>query len=469
MSINPIALKEILLQDFTRYLRWSFKTKYNSKVILTESHIKICKHLIQAYLGNIKKLVINMPPRSGKTEIVNTFIEWSITKHPKAKYIMTSYSDTLVANSSQQIRDIINSQEHKQLFNLETKKDTQSKKLWKTNENGGVYAVSSFGQITGHGAGLKSVDEWGGCIIVDDPLKPDDANSLLKLEKVKEWYETTLSNRVNNPNVPIIIIMQRLHTDDLVGCIEQNLFKDKDEWTFLKIQAMNEDTKVSFWEDYYPVSRLEQMKSSNKAYFYSQFQQDPIIKGGNLIKYDWFQWWTVLPELSHLIITVDTAQKTKEINDFTVMQCWAVAKNKDLYLLDMIRGKFEAPQLRQTAKTFYHKWDNYKRDERVIRLRKMHIEDKSSGSSLIQDLRQDKLKIGDIQRNTDKVSRVMDFSPHIEAQQVYLNESVKDVQELISECLAFPNGKHDDTIDPMMDAIELTQLKARGLTASMFD
>lgn len=469
MSINPIALKEILLQDFTRYLRWSFKTKYNSKVILTESHIKICKHLIQAYLGNIKKLVINMPPRSGKTEIVNTFIEWSITKHPKAKYIMTSYSDTLVANSSQQIRDIINSQEHKQLFNLETKKDTQSKKLWKTNENGGVYAVSSFGQITGHGAGLKSVEEWGGCIIVDDPLKPDDANSLLKLEKVKEWYETTLSNRVNNPNVPIIIIMQRLHTDDLVGCIEQNLFKDRDEWTFLKIQAMDEDTKVSFWEDYYPVSRLEQMKSSNKAYFYSQFQQDPIIKGGNLIKYDWFQWWTVLPELSHLIITVDTAQKTKEINDFTVMQCWAVAKNKDLYLLDMIRGKFEAPQLRQTAKTFYHKWDNYKRDERVIRLRKMHIEDKSSGSSLIQDLRQDKLKIGDIQRNTDKVSRVMDFSPHIEAQQVYLNESVKDVQELISECLAFPNGKHDDTIDPMMDAIELTQLKARGLTASMFD
>ena len=159
MSINQFALKEILLEDFIRYLRWSFKTKYNSKIILTDSHIRICKHLVEVYKGNIKKLVINMPPRSGKTEIVNTFIEWTITKHPQSKYIMTSYSDTLVANSSQQIRDTINSLEHKDLFNLETKKDTQSKKLWKTNANGGVYAVSSFGQITGHGAGLKSSNE----------------------------------------------------------------------------------------------------------------------------------------------------------------------------------------------------------------------------------------------------------------------------------------------------------------------
>lgn len=469
MSINPYALKEILLQDFIRYLRWSFKTKYNSKIILTDSHIQICKHLIQVYQGNVKKLIINMPPRSGKTEIINTFIEWSITKHPQSKYIMTSYSDTLVANSSQQIRDMMNSQEHKTLFSIETKKDTQSKKLWKTKNNGGVYAVSSFGQITGHGAGLKNSEEWGGCIIVDDPLKPDDANSLLKLEKVKEWYETTLSNRVNNPNVPIIIIMQRLHTDDLVGCIEQNLFKDKDEWTFLKIQALNEDNNISFWEEFYPVSRLEQMRSSNSAYFYSQFQQEPIIKGGNLMKYDWFNWWTVLPNLTYCFVTVDTAQKTKEINDFTVMQCWGVDKDSNIYLLDMIRGKFEAPQLRQTAKTFYNKWNNYKQDGRIVSLRKMHIEDKSSGSSLIQDLKADKLKIGDIQRNTDKVSRVMDFSPHIEAGRVYINENIPHIQDLIDETLAFPNGKHDDTIDPMMDAIELAQVQSQGYTSSMFD
>lgn len=466
MSINEIALKEILLQDFIRYLRWSFKIKYNSKIILTDSHIEICKHLIKVYKGEIKKLVINMPPRSGKTEIVNTFIEWSMTKHPNSKYIMTSYSDTLVANSSQQIRDMINSLEHKSLFEIETKKDTQSKKLWKTNANGGVYAVSSFGQITGHGAGLKSSNGWGGCIIVDDPLKPDDANSLLKLGKIKDWYETTLSNRVNNPNVPIIVIMQRLHNEDLVGCIEQNYFKDLNEWTFLKIKALNEDNNESFWEDFYPVARLEQMKNSNSHYFYSQFQQEPIIKGGNRIKYDWFRWWTVLPKISHLIITVDTAQKTKEQNDYTVMQCWAVSVDKDIYLIDMIRDKYESPQLRKTAKIFYNKHNI----STIASLRKMYIEDKSSGSSLIQDLKAEKLKIEAIPRITDKVFRCDDLSPHIEAGRVYLNENVPNVQALIDEAISFPNGKHDDTIDPMLDAINIGIVGngKTGLNANMF-
>jgi len=448
--MNIEILKEILLQDFTRYLRWSFKTKYNSKFILTDSHIEVCQVLIRVYLGEIKKLIVNMPPRSGKTEIVNTFIEWTLTKHPKAKYIMTSYSDVLVANSSQQIRDMFNSLEHKAMFNIETKKDTQSKKLWKTSENGGVYAVSSFGQITGHGAGLKTKDEWGGCIVIDDPLKPDDANSLLKLGKVREWYETTLSNRINNPDVPIIIIMQRLHTDDLVGCIEQNAFKDLKEWEILKIKAVDEINNVSFWEDFYPLDNLAKMKESNTSYYYSQFQQEPIIKGGNRIKIDWFKWWKVLPKISHLFITVDTAQKTKEQNDYSVAQCWAVSVDKDIYLIDMLRGKFEAPELRKRLKLFYNKHNN----NEIASLRKMYIEDKSSGSSLLQDFKLEKMKIEAVQRNIDKVLRCDDNSPNIEAGRVYLNEDIDQVGDLIAEASAFPFGKHDDTLDPLFDAIE---------------
>jgi len=448
--MNIEILKEILLQDFTRYLRWSFKTKYNSKFILTDSHIEVCQVLIRVYLGEIKKLIVNMPPRSGKTEIVNTFIEWTLTKHPKAKYIMTSYSDVLVANSSQQIRDMFNSLEHKAMFNIETKKDTQSKKLWKTSENGGVYAVSSFGQITGHGAGLKTKDEWGGCIVIDDPLKPDDANSLLKLGKVREWYETTLSNRINNPDVPIIIIMQRLHTDDLVGCIEQNAFKDLKEWEILKIKAVDEINNVSFWEDFYPLDNLAKMKESNTSYYYSQFQQEPIIKGGNRIKIDWFKWWKVLPKISHLFITVDTAQKTKEQNDYSVAQCWAVSVDKDIYLIDMLRGKFEAPELRKRLKLFYNKHNN----NEIASLRKMYIEDKSSGSSLLQDFKLEKMKIEAVQRNVDKVLRCDDDSPNIEAGRVYLNEEIDQVGDLIAEASAFPFGKHDDTLDPLFDAIE---------------
>ena len=465
MSINPSILKGILLEDFIRYLRWSFKTKYNSKIILKDFHIEVCKALIEVYEGEIDNLIVNMPPRSGKTEIVNTFIEWSLTKHPNSKYIMTSYSDSLVSNSSQSIRDIINSQEHKKLFGLDTKKDTQSKKLWKTVADGGIYAVSSFGQITGFGAGLKS-DGWGGCIVIDDPLKPNDSNSTTQLSKIKEWYQTTLSNRKNKPKTPIIIIMQRLNTDDLVGCITRNEFKDLHTWKILKVQMYDEVNKLSKWEEFYPKKMLEQIRESNSSYFYSQFQQEPIIKGGNRIKYDWFKWWSVLPKIDYTFITVDTAQKTKEQNDFTVMQCWGVSKDKDIYLLDMIRGKFEAPRLRQTAKTFYKKWD----DNSIATLRKMYIEDKSSGSSLIQDLKAEKMKIGDIQRNTDKVFRCDDKSPHIEAGRVYLNEDIPHIQDLIDEALAFPNGKHDDTIDPLLDAINISQVNNNkiGLSSKMF-
>lgn len=450
MSINQEALREVLLQSFIHYLRWSFKQKYNSKIILTQSHIKICKALISVYTRDIENLVINMPPRSGKTEIVNTFIEWTLTCHPASKYIMTSYSDTLVSNSSQQIRDMFNSQEHKEMFSIETKKDTQSKKLWKTAQGGGVYAVSSFGQITGHGAGLKQLEGWGGCIVIDDPLKPDDANSLLKLGKIKDWYETTLSNRKNNPNVPIIVIMQRLHTEDIVGCIERNEFKDLHKWTFLKVEALDEDNQISFWEDFYPVQNLLTMKESNKAYFYAQFQQEPIIKGGNRIKIDWFRWWKVLPKITYLAITVDTAQKTKEENDYSCAQCWAVSTETDIYLIDMIRGKWEAPELRKRLKLFYNKHNT----NNIATLRVMYIEDKSSGSSLIQDFKADKMKIKDVQRNTDKVLRCDDLSPNIEAGRVYLNEDIEGVSDLVAEASAFPYGKHDDTIDPLLDAID---------------
>lgn len=463
MSINQNALKEILLQDFIRYLRWSFKTKYNSKIILTHKHIDVCRALINVYLYEIKNLIINMPPRSGKTEIVNTFIEWTLTKHPSSKYIMTSYSDVLVSNSSQQIRDMFNSQEHKQMFGIETKKDTQSKKLWKTAEGGGVYAVSSFGQITGHGAGLKQLEGWGGCIVIDDPLKPDDANSLLKLGKIKDWYETTLSNRKNNPNVPTIIIMQRLHTEDLVGCIERNEFKDLDKWTILKVEALDEDSGESFWEDFYPAENLLIMKESNKAYFYAQFQQQPIIKGGNRIKIDWFRWWKILPKIDYIAITVDTAQKTKEENDYSVAECWAVSDEQDIYLVDMIRGKFEAPELRKRLKLFYNKHNT----NEIAPLRYMYIEDKSSGSSLIQDFRAEKMKIKDVQRNTDKILRCDDLSPNIEVGRVYLNEYVEGVSDLVAEASAFPYGKHDDTIDPLLDAIDklCVQKKRRGFFA----
>lgn len=452
MSINEQALKLILLEDFIRYLRWSFKTKYNSKIILTESHIKVCRALINVYLGNTKKLIINLPPRFGKTEIVNTFIEWTITKHPKAKYILTSYSDTLVAGSSQQIRDMINSQEHKSLFGIETKKDTQSKKLWKTNQGGGVYAVSSFGQITGHGAGLKDFQEWGGCIVVDDPLKPNDKDSLTMLDKVKEWFETTLSNRVNHPDTPIIIIMQRIHSDDLVGHILNNAFEDVEEWELLKVPIIDEEKKVSLWEEFYPYDKLMKVKKANSSYYSSQFQQEPVIKGGNFFNTKWIKYvsqdFINSIKFERKFITVDSALKDKEKNDYTVYSAWGVFENK-LYWLDMFRGKPLSKEREITAKDFYDRNNTYP-------FSGMYIEQKASGVDLFQRLQDDNYMVFEVERNTDKILRANEVSPYIETYGLYVNESLPNKIEMISEYEQFPNGKHDDIIDTMMDAVQIT-------------
>lgn len=454
MSINPLALKEILLQDFIRYLRWSFKKKYNTKIILTESHIEVCKGLIRVYTGKSKKLIINLPPRFGKTEIVNTFIEWTITKHPESKYIMTSYADTLVANSSQQIRDMLTSDEHKDLFNIETKKDSKSKKLWKTSKGGGVYAVSSFGQITGHGAGLKVFEQWGGCIVIDDPLKPNDKDSFTMLDKVKDWYETTLSNRKNHPDTPIIIIMQRIHSEDLVGHILADEFKDAHEWDVVKVAVIDEDNKCSKWEEFYPYENISRIKLSNASYYYSQMQQEPVIAGGNFFQTLWIKYipQSVIDTIKfeRYFITADTALKDKEQNDYTVYSAWGVYENK-LYWLDMYRGKPLSKQREVTAKDFYDR--NYE-----YPFNGMYIEQKASGVDLFQRMQDDGYMVYEVERNVDKILRANDVSPYLETYKLHVREGLPNISEMLTEYEQFPNSKHDDIVDTLMDAVEKTYI-----------
>jgi predicted phage terminase large subunit-like protein len=451
MSINDYALREILLQDFTRYLRWSFKTKYNSKIILKEFHLKVCRALIRVYQQETKNLIINMPPRSGKTEILNTFCEWTLTKHPESKNIMTSYSDTLVTNNSQSIRDMIRSNEHQQLFGIETKKDSTAKKLWKTNKDGGLYAVSSFGQITGFGAGLKN-DGWGGFIGIDDPLKPDDRDSLLKLGKVKDWYETTLSNRKNKPDTPIIIIMQRLHTNDLVGCILNDEFGDLNDWEVIQVSIIDEDNKISLWEDFYPYEKLMTIKEKNESYYYSQFQQNPIIKGGNIFKSEWIKYISrdVIESIDfeRYLITVDSALKDKEKNDYTVYSAFGFFENK-LYYIDMFRGKPRSREREVTAKSFYDKNYKYPFDG-------MYIEQKASGIDMFQRLIDDGYMVVEVERNTDKVFRAENITRYIEIHGLFVAEDLPNLNDFLGEYSSFPNSKNDDIIDTLIDAIEIS-------------
>lgn len=453
--MNKAVLKEILLQDFIRYLRWSFKVKYKKKIILKPFHLTICNHLIDIYNGKIRNLIINIPPRGGKTEILNTFLEWTLTKHPNSQNIITSYSDTLALRNSQSVRDMFNTIEHKELFNIEINKDSTAKKYWITKNNGHIYAVSSFGQITGFGAGQKG-NEWGGCIGIDDPLKPDDRNSITKLAKVKDWYQTTLVSRRNNPNTPIIIIMQRLHTEDLVGSILNNDFKDIEDWTLCKIETFNEEEKESIWEEQYPYEAYKKVKEANPSYYYSQFQQSPIIQGGNLLRTEWIKYINrdVINSIrfEKYFITVDSALKNKEQNDYTVYSAFGVFEKK-LYLLDMYRGKPLSKERELTLKAFYNLNNKYP-------FRGCYIEQKASGIDLFQRLKADGFIVKEIERNTDKLLRANNITAYLETHGLYIREDLPHLSELLSEFEQFPNTKHDDIVDTIIDGVELCYINS---------
>lgn len=443
--------------------------KFNWFVI--EATNKLQEYYEDLVAGKKPMLIIEAPPQHGKSDLITDFITWIAGKLPHFKTIYASFSERLGIRANLKLQRTYTRKVYMDIFQDTRIKDkgdratqyTRNRELLEyVNKDGFFRNTTVQGSITGESLDLG---------VIDDPLKGREAaNSETTRNKTWEWFTDDFFTRFSE-EAGFLMILTRWHIDDPAARLIANNPRVK----VLKYKAIAEKEEEHRKEgealipEHKSLEFLLERKKLMGANFEALYQQNPVIKGGNLIKYDWFKWWTVLPNLTHLIITVDTAQKTKEINDYTVMQCWGVSKDSDIYLLDMIRDKFEAPQLRQTAKTFYNKWDNYKQDNRKVSLRKFYIEDKSSGSSLIQDLKQDKLKIGAIQRNTDKVSRVMDFSPHIEAGRVYLNENINDIQELINESLAFPNGKHDDAIDPMMDAIELTQVKSQGYTNSMFD
>ena len=458
------VLKYKCQKDLMFFWRWFFKKQYGYKANIAELHHSICEHLHKVARGEITRLIINLPPRYGKTDLaVKAFIAWTIANNPRAKFIHLSYSDELVNDNSSAIKETVESDEYQRLFGVKLKKDTRSKKKWYTDQGGGVYAVASGGAITGFGAGTsddsdpeEGMDEFlsdgsnfGGAIIIDDPLKPDDANSDTARNKINERYNSTIRSRTNSRRTPVVVIMQRLHEDDMSGFLLNG--GSGEEWTHLKIPALDEKDQA-IWPFKHTTDELKSMEAASAYMFAGQYMQSPSPIGGGMFKDEWWRYYrpNVLPTLKYQIITADTAQKAKEQNDWSVIQCWGVDfTGNNIYLLDMVRGKWEAPELRQNMLAFYAKQTDR------MRVRTVFIEDKSSGSSLIQELqRGSKLPVRAVQRNIDKVSRAYDVVDFIAAGRVWLPEGMGFVSDIQREATQFPNGKNDDTLDPLMDAID---------------
>src|SRR5574344_1935403 len=320
-TLKPAVVnaKELLrlemLTSFEKYTKAMFKAQYKRSFIVAEHHKRIFSALQDVVDSKCRRLIINMPPRYGKTETaIKSFISWCFALNPKCRFLHLSYSDMLVKDNSDTVRGIMKEELYKSLFPksaLETDKSSSTR--WKTAEGGELYAVSPQGQVTGFGAGnvdatpeeLALMSEAGdvlnfddtisdvlegigarenvfqGAILIDDPMKPEDADSDVVRERINLRFENTIRNRTNSRNTPIIIIMQRLHEHDLCGYLREI---EPEEWTVLSLPAIQTDPNTgeehALWPMKHTLEELHKMRDINPLVFDTQYMQDPTPREG---------------------------------------------------------------------------------------------------------------------------------------------------------------------------------------------
>jgi predicted phage terminase large subunit-like protein len=345
-----------------------------------------------------------------------------------------------------------------------------------------VYATSLGGQITGFRAGHMA-EGFTGAIILDDPLKPEDAFSKTKLDAANRKLLTTVQSRKANPDVPIILIMQRIAENDPTGFLKagnlgeefhhvvipavlDSSYVSRLNPSYQALVTKDAEDRFSYWPYKEPIAELLKMELGagedqsgsriSRHVFSSQYQQNPTAMGGNIIRGEWFETYEVLPKIKQRKIFVDTAMKTKEANDYSVFQVWGRGDDGKIYLIDQIRGKWEAPELEKRAIAFWNKHKAYD-TEKFGQLLQMVVEDKASGTGLIQKIRfLNALPIKPLERVKDKLTRVMDVLGYLESRMVSLPADAPFTSDFIAECEAFTaDDSHafDDQIDPMTDAI----------------
>lgn len=343
------------------HTRFFFMEQYKRKFVVNSHHVKVCDALELVLSGQITKVIINIAPRYSKTELaVKNLVSHALSLNPASRYIHLSFSDSLALDNSEAIKDIIKLETFKTMFpDVRIKSGSDSKKKWYTTAGGGVYATSTAGQVTGFGAGeVDDIDEdeeidfdfieakegFGGALIIDDPIKPEDAESEIKRNKINQRWDSTIKNRVNSRNTPIILMGQRTHPNDLCGYVmESDGFttdveeakKDRSKWLLVcipVIQTNEAGEETALWEFKHNLDELHEMLKTNAIVFGTQYMQNPQPKEG--LMYDTFKTYHNIPIVAKSIrkTYIDTADTGKD---------WLCAITYDetdtaCYILDVI-------------------------------------------------------------------------------------------------------------------------------------
>jgi len=456
MHLAPDEYKTLLRQDLYAFTQRSFYELNPQTEYLPNWHLEvIAADLEKCRRGETTRLSISVPPRSLKSHCASiAFPAFLLGHNPAAQIICASYGQQLSDKLASDCRSLMASDWYQELFSATRLcGGRQALNDFTTTKKGFRLSTSVGGILTGRGADL---------IIIDDPLKPEEALSETQRNAVNAWYDHTLVSRLNDKRTGcIIVIMQRLHEDDLVGHVLRY-----GDWQVLKFPAIAEENEAYVVETPYgrkrfvrcagealhperePLELLAQIREIQGEYNFSgQYQQAPSPLGGGLIKTQWFKTYTsqdAPSEFELVFQSWDTANKSSELSDYSVCTTWGMLKNH-LYLLHVLRSRLDYPDLRRAVK----------QQAEIYKAKNVLIEDKASGTQLIQDLRADGMHgTTQYEPKMEKIMRMHSVSSTIENGFVHIPAQASWLAEYLHELAMFPNGKYDDQVDSTSQALD---------------
>jgi len=451
VTLEEKVLAVKLMKDFSFFVRYFYKKQYARDFLLVDFHYLIIDALMRVVRGECGRLVINIPPRSGKTELaVKMFVAWCLANSPTAKFIHLSYSDDLALDNSAAIRDIIKSDEYQRLFPSPLRVDSDSKKRWFLAASGGVYATSAGGAITGFGAGsMRRVltgnslpaDGFGGCVLIDDAIKPDDAFSDTMRDRINRRFNNTIASRTNSPDTPIIVVMQRLHENDMAGFLLNG--GSNEHWEHLCIPAIDENGD-SIWEERFPIEKLRRMEVADPYSFAGQYMQTPSPLSGGIMRPDNIGIVSAIPHGVEWVRGWDFAASTT--GDFTAGAKLGRMLDGRYIIGDMVRVRV-SPDERDAALV-----NTSERDGGSCRI-SIPQDPGQAGLSQVKYMIR-KLSGYSVKSSPEtgsKVVRAEALASQINVGNVVMLKADWN-DPLVNEMRMFPNGRFDDQVDALSRA-----------------
>ena len=445
-QLRRIDTREAAQKNFMAYVQHVY-----DGFIVGRHHKIISEKLERMASGDLKRLIVNMPPRHSKSEFASYLMpSWFLGRNPKLKIIQATMNTELAVRFGRKVRDLIADPLYHEIFpKTDLKPDSQAAGRWETSAGGEYFAAGVGAAMTGRGADL---------LIIDDPHSEQDALSSTAYDNTYEWYTSGPRQRLQ-PGGSIIIVQTRWSKKDLTGRLLAAQAKDMmaDQWEVVEFPAIMPSGEP-LWPEFWKKDELLKVKASlSVSKWNAQWQQDPTSEETAVIKREWWREWKHddIPNLDYIIQSYDTAYSKKETADFSAITTWGVFQpysngDEHIILLDAKRGRWNFPELKQVALEENEYWEPDL----------MLIEAKASGTPLADEMRLLNLPVATFAPGRrrgggglDKTTRMHMVSPIFESEKVWYPSGEKFADEVIEEVASFPNGEHDDFCDSMTMAL----------------